>query len=396
MKNKLSKRANTGERLFTAMCQKQSIQNAAEQTGGSHKPKIFVAMSGGVDSSVSAALLKKEGYDVIGVFMSAWRADFLECARGDDRREAMRAAAHLKIPFLTFDIEKEYKKEVVNYMIAEYRAGRTPNPDVMCNKHIKFGLFLKRAREMGADYIATGHYAQIVRCKAQSVKHKNVTRYTLHASRDKNKDQSYFLWTLTQEQLRYTLFPVGAYTKPEVREMARKFGLPNAERKESQGVCFVGEFNMKDFLKHYLKEKKGAVLNEKGEIIGSHDGVFFYTLGERHGFMIVEKTHHDSPYYVVRKDVKKNTITVSHEKNQDRSSTKEVRIKNPNFISGSAPDLKKKYTARVRYRQPLQNSTIKIQKSKTIVLFEKSQIAAPGQSLVLYGEEGCLGGGIIV
>ena len=351
--------------------------------------KVFVAMSGGVDSSVSAALLKQGGYDVTGVFMKVWQPDFLECTRGDDRRDAMRAAAHLRIPFLTFDFEREYKKGVIDYMISEIKAGRTPNPDVMCNKTIKFGAFLKKAKELGADFIATGHYArtQNAKRKTQNIK--------LLAGVDKNKDQSYFLWTLTQEQLRHTLFPVGGYMKPEVRELARKFKLPNAERKESQGLCFIGKINVKEFLKHYIKEKKGDVIDEKGEVIGYHDGVFFLTIGQRHGFTVTKKTPADEPYYVVGKDIQKNIVIVSHKKYKKRQSRK-ITLKEVGWVSGKAPDVGKEYKARIRYRQPLQIAKCKLQNAKCTVAFKKLQEAVtPGQSLVLYSGEKCLGGGII-
>ncbi len=370
-------------------------------------------MSGGVDSSVAAALLKKEGYDVIGVFMKAWQPRGLihgqsfECLQTYDRREAMRAAAHLGIPFFTFDFEKEYKKEVIDYMIAEYKAGRTPNPDVMCNKQIKFGAFLKKAHVMGADLIATGHYAKNVECRMwnmESGKKLQATSYKLQAGRDSAKDQSYFLWTLTQEQLSNVLFPIGEYTKPEVRELARKFGLPNAEKKDSQGLCFVGELNMKEFLKHYIKEKQGDVLNDKGEVIGHHDGAPFYTLGERHGFIITKKGPNDPPQYIIAKDIKKNTLTVSpYRKGQTlKSETEkglilEVRLKDINWVSGNVPDESKEYLARFRYRQPLQRIRYKIQDTKYKILFKEPQRAvALGQSLVLYLNTGeCLGGGII-
>jgi len=355
------------------------------------KSKVFVAMSGGVDSSVSAALLKEKGYDVTGVFINAWQPDFLQCSRGDDKREAMRAAAHLGISFLTFNFEEEYKKEVVDHMVREYREGRTPNPDVMCNKYVKFGAFLERALKMGANCIATGHYARIV--------DKSVRGPTLElwAGVDKNKDQSYFLWTLIQEQLQYTIFPVGDLTKPEVRRLAREFGLPNADRKDSQGLCFVGEFDMKDFLKHYMPEKKGDVLNEKGETIGWHNGAFFFTIGQRHGFTIVKKKPDDPPHYIVDKNIGVNTITVSPQ-GPTLEIVKEVIIKEINFISGTCPAMDKKYQARIRYRQPLQECSLDKDKEGEIkVLFGKPQKAiTPGQSLVLYDGEECIGGGIIV
>ena len=379
------------------------------------KRKVFVAMSGGVDSSVSAAILQKEGYDITGVFMTVWQPDFLECSRSDDRQEAMRAAAHLRIPFLTFDFEKEYKEMVVDYMVAEYKAGRTPNPDVMCNKHIKFGLFLQKAQEMGADFIATGHYARIRqlaerefpisnsqflnKLQIQNSKRKKLhaTRYTLHAGRDGAKDQSYFLWTLGQKQLRRTLFPVGDMEKPEVRKLAKKLGLPNAERKDSQGVCFVGEFDMKDFLKHYISEKRGDVVNKQGDIVGHHDGAFYFTLGERHGFTITKKTPHDAPYYVLAKDVTANTLTVSNKKIQEGVNAREVVLSDTHFVSGEFPDTSKKYSARTRYRQPLASCSIQINDGVVSVVFDDPrELSAPGQSLVLYDGDVCLGGGIIV
>src|SRR3989344_9098628 len=221
--------------------------------------KVYVAMSGGVDSSVAAALLKKRGYAVTGVFMKPWQPEGVECLWKQDREDAMRVAAVLGIPLLTWDFSKEYKKEVADYMIREYRAGRTPNPDVMCNKHIKFGLFLKKALEEGADYIATGNYVKKQKAKSKKQNHNSKSKiiYRLFQAKDKNKDQSYFLWTLSQEQLKYCLFPIGDYTKPEVRKLAKKFGLPNYDKKDSQGVCFIGPLDMKDFLKRYIKPKTG-------------------------------------------------------------------------------------------------------------------------------------------
>ncbi|MBI1998878.1 MAG: tRNA 2-thiouridine(34) synthase MnmA [Parcubacteria group bacterium] len=382
------------------------------------KKRVFVAMSGGVDSSVAAALLKEQGYDVTGVFMQVFQSaspslggpDFLECTRTDDRREAMRAAAHLGIPFLSFNFEKEYKEKVVDYMISEYAAGRTPNPDVMCNKHIKFDLFLKKAREMGADYIATGHYARLGRndeCRISNFesnsnfKIKNLFKIQnskfkikLFKGVDTNKDQSYFLWTLTQEQLKYCLFPIGEYTKPEVREMARKFGLPNAERRDSQGVCFIGQFPMKEFLKKYIPAEKGDVLDAKGNIIGMHDGARLYTLGERHGFLVTKKTPNDPPLYVVAKDIEKNMLTVAPQ--NSREEVTKALLAHVNFISGEVPNTEESYDVRFRYRQPLIKATSDKRQETRVVRFEKPQRAVtPGQSLVLYKGDECVGGGVI-
>jgi tRNA-uridine 2-sulfurtransferase len=373
--------------------------------------KVFVALSGGVDSSAAAALLKERGFDVTGVFIKVWQPDFLPCRWREDRIDAMSVCAKLEIPFLTFDLEKEYKKEIIDYMISEYRGGRTPNPDIMCNKQIKFGVFLKKALEMGADFIATGHYARL--CREFSIlnsQFSNTNTIKLLTGADKNKDQSYFLWTLTQEQLKYSLFPTGEYTKPEVRKIARKFSLPTADKKDSQGLCFVGKLNMHGFLKHYIPEKRGNVLNKKGEVLGYHDGAMFFTIGQRHGFVITKKTTHDTPYYVISKDISKNTLTVQMRTDADRTQKKVrvsqravsigqrlLKIKDVNWISGQVPDIGKKYQARIRYRQKLQSCKITWESdSQVVVKFDEAQnTAATGQSLVLYDGEKCLGGGIM-
>jgi len=354
-----------------------------------YKLKVFVGMSGGVDSSVSAALLKKQGYDVTGVFIKVWQPKFFECTWKQDRLDAMRVCARLDIPFFTLNLEKEYKKEVVDYMIREYKVGKTPNPDVMCNKYVKFGGFFDWAMKQGADFVATGHYARI-----RKVKNKT----QILAGTDKNKDQSYFLWTLTQKQLSKTLFPVGDIEKPEVRKLAEKFGLSTAIKKDSQGLCFIGKIDIKDFLKNYIKERKGKVLDENRKIIGEHDGAFYLTVGQRHGFKITEKTPNDLPYYIINKNIKNNTITVSQDsKKIIENDSKIIVLNNINWISGQAPDLSKKYSARIRYRQPLEECKI-IEKSagKFELHFTKSQKAiTSGQSAVIYDKEVCLGGGII-
>ncbi|MEK7175242.1 MAG: tRNA 2-thiouridine(34) synthase MnmA, partial [Patescibacteria group bacterium] len=242
------------------------------------KKIVFVGISGGVDSAVSAALLKEQGYDVVGVFIKTWHPDFLPCNEEEERRDAMRVAAHLDIPFLTFDFEEVYKKSVADYMIQEYKIGRTPNPDVMCNKEVKFGAFFERAISMGADFVAMGHYAQIsteventeVRPLEYPRSDLCILTSVLKKGLDPSKDQSYFLWNLKQEQLSKILFPIGNLKKNEVRKLAKKFNLPVAQKKDSQGLCFLGAIDIKEFLKHYIKSKKGKVLNEKGEIIGFH------------------------------------------------------------------------------------------------------------------------------
>lgn len=371
------------------------------QAGGFRK-KVFVGLSGGVDSSVSAALLKKEGFDVTGVFIKVWQPPFLACTWKEDRLDAMRVAAHLDIPFVTLDLEKEYKQEVVDYMISEYKKGRTPNPDVMCNRSVKFGAFFKRAIAAGADFVATGHYARIKKVKSKKEKGKSAesdkAEYKLLAGVDKEKDQSYFLWTLTQKELSRTLFPVGGYKKSDVRKLGKKFGLPTAEKKDSQGLCFMGPLDMKDFLKHFIKEKRGNVLDEKGDTIGFHDGAGFFTMGERHGFTITAKGTHDAPYYVIGKDVKRNAITVSHLPLRAHADgvRKNIHLSGVNYVTGIVPKEGKKLGARVRYRQPLDQCALSHpQKHSAEIIFQKPQLASPGQSLVFYDKDECFGGGII-
>lgn len=370
------------------------------------KGKVFVGMSGGVDSSVSAALLKEQGYDVTGVFIKVWQPEFFECTWRQDRMDAMRVCAKLEIPFVTLNLEDEYKKEVVDYMIREYKEGKTPNPDVMCNKYVKFGGFFDWAMTQGADYVATGHYVRIAEiCRLDADKRGKV--FQLLAGDDKNKDQSYFLWTLTQKQLSKTLFPVGDIEKPEVRKLAKKYNLSTSIKKDSQGLCFIGKIDIKDFLKNYIEEKKGDVLNEKGEVIGTHDGVFYLTVGQRHGFTINKKTPDDTPYYIIKKDIKNNTIIVSQDAMKVENTEKnKLTIKNINWTQGEEPNLSKKYYARIRYRQPLEECMVVKSEGEIEVNFTKSQKAiTAGQSVVLYdiypdGLSGrgeiCLGGGIIV
>lgn len=354
------------------------------------KPIVFIGLSGGVDSSVSAALLLEQGYDVVGVFMKVWQPDFIECTWREERRDAMRVAAHLNIPFLTFDLEQEYKQGVADYMISEYKAGRTPNPDVMCNKEVKFGAFLKKARAMGADYIATGHYAQ-------NTFDKKLGAFSMRKSADSEKDQTYFLWTLGQEELAYTLFPIGHLTKPEVRKLAKRFGLPTEQKKDSQGVCFLGKLDMKEFLGHYIPKKRGIVIDETGREIGTHDGAVFYTIGERHGFHIDTSSTNEQAHYIVEKDIKKNTLTVSTKpRDQFSESAKEIKLESVRWSQGVVPDTKKKYMARLRYRQELASCRIQVEKAMCVV-FDTPEIAASsGQSLVLYDDDICLGGGVIV
>jgi tRNA-specific 2-thiouridylase len=364
------------------------------------KRKVFVGMSGGVDSSAAAGLLKEQGYDVVGVHLRCFNVD--GCA-DRDLEDARRAAEVLDIPFYVFDFEKEYKRRVMQYMIDGYKKGITPNPDVMCNQEIKFGLFLDKAIEMGADYVATGHYVKIKRGKEQR----------LFIAADKNKDQSYFLWTLTQAQLKYCLFPLGDLEKSEVRKLAQKFELLNAGKKDSQGICFLGNVNLEDFLKKYIKPKKGNIVDINGNIMGRHDGVFYYTIGQRHGLYLdkAAKTPDSAPYYVADKILKTNTIIVAQGENNPALFKKEVKladvniidpkIGNKNLISGLA------VLARVRYRQPLFKARLFSDrgfkaKNYRLVFDEPQRFVAIGQSAVVYlpakknNKPEMLGGGIIV
>jgi len=345
--------------------------------------KVFVGLSGGVDSSVSAALLKEAGYDVTGVFIKVWSPDFLECTWKEDRRDAMRVCAELGIPFKTLDLEKEYKQGVVDYMVREYRAGRTPNPDVMCNREVKFGAFLAWAKEQGADFIATGHYAQ-------NIFNTETGKYELWAGVDAEKDQSYFLWTLTQEDLKHVLFPIGHLHKSQVRERAEKFGLPTAAKKDSQGLCFLGKLDMRDFLKHFVDEKPGKALDAQGKEVGVHEGAFFYALGQRHGFEAVNGV----PQYVIAKNVEKNTITVGPDPlaAQEKNT---FTLEQKNWISGN-PGAEDIYWGRNRYRQELFQCRIE---DETVTFLETISLAPSGQSFVVYEKHGeglvCRGGGVI-
>ncbi len=366
------------------------------------KTKVFVGVSGGVDSSVALALLQKDGYDVTGVFLKVWSPDFLPCEWRDERRSAMRVCAHLGVPFVTLDCEKEYKDMVVDYMLSEYKAGRTPNPDVFCNKYVKFGVFLKKALELGADYVATGHYAQISEGVSSGSHDVTPREICLLEAEDKDKDQSYFLSQLGQHELSHALFPIGHLKKSDVRKIAAQLNLPTAEKKDSQGLCFIGKVDMKEFLKHYIETKPGNVLDTSANIIGTHDGAELYTIGERHGFTVTEKTDHDVPLFVVSKNVEKNTITVSPRGTlgpevSPKSNIGEIGLSGMHWTSGEEVDLSKTYGVRFRYRQEKVDSTIikkgegyAIQPSRT-----QDDIAS-GQIAVIYDGGVCVGAGVVI
>jgi len=355
--------------------------NIKKTSSNTSPRKVFVGLSGGVDSAVSAALLKKHGFDVTGVFIKVWQPDFLPCSWRDERRDAMKVAIVLDIPFLFFDFEQEYKRGVVDKMIAEYKVGRTPNPDVLCNKEVKFGAFWKKAKEIGADFVATGHYARIERGQ-------------LKEGKDKEKDQSYFLWTLAPNDLSHILFPVGHLEKSEVRKLARKYNLPVSEKKDSQGICFIGDVSMDEFLSHFISTKPGDVLDIRGEIIGSHKGAPLYTIGERHGFEITEKQPDDGAFYILSKNMETNTLTVSNKEPEIISlSPTKITVKNINWITEpSGPSL----WARVRYRGEKMPAILSLVGSRLAVEFrEPVRGLSLGQSIVFYDGDVCLGGGVM-
>ncbi len=347
------------------------------------KPLVFIGMSGGVDSSVAALLLKKQGYNVVGIFIRSWTNQALvNCPWEIDSKDASRVAGKLNIPFYVWDFEKEYEKEVVKYMINTYKRGLTPNPDVMCNFKIKFGLFLERAKKLGADFIATGHYVRKINTDSED---------RLIQAKDLNKDQTYFLWHLNQNQLKHSLFPIGNYLKSEVRKIAQKYNLPVANKKDSQGICFLGKVKLYDFLKNFIKEKPGDVVTVWGEKIGTHKGVYFYTIGQRH-IGVSSSQCGGKPLYVVDKNIKNNILIV--DKDGPSLYKKEIKVKNFNFINKSAlnPYLQKNQIKmpiylRVRYRQPLfKGELIGNLRSKhlRIVFDEPQKFIAPGQSTVFY------------
>jgi tRNA-specific 2-thiouridylase len=343
--------------------------------------KVFVGMSGGVDSSVTAALLKEQGYDVTGVYMKNWSQDLpgFTCPWKEDYQDAKRVAVQLGIPFKMYDFENEYRQRVVDYMIEGYQAGITPNPDIMCNQEVKFKLFLETALADGADLIATGHYARIQDGQ-------------LLTGDDKNKDQSYFLYRVTEDALRHSLMPIGELEKPAVRDIARKLGLSTAEKKDSQGICFVGKVGIKDFLLAELGEQPhGTIVDQNGVSIGEHDGALFYTIGQRHGLDVGGGL----PYYVVGKDMAKNEVYVTTDLNDDRLWRRELELASVHWINQQPEG--SQLQVRTRYRSALVNCDVEFDDAKVILkLKEDVRAITPGQSAVLYDGDHCLGGGIVI
>lgn len=344
---------------------------------------VYVGMSGGVDSSVTAALLKQQGYKVTGVYMKNWSQDLpgFVCPWKEDYQDAKRVAVQLGIDFKLYDFETEYRHKVVDYMLAEYQAGRTPNPDVMCNQEVKFKLFLEMALEDGADLIATGHYARV----------KNGQLLT---GLDNNKDQSYFLYRVKESALRQTLMPIGELQKPAVRKLAKKLGLATADKKDSQGICFVGNVGIKDFLVAELGlQEHGKIIDQNGNTIGEHDGALFYTIGQRHGLQVGGGL----PYYVTGKDMAKNQVFVTTDLQDKQLWHRALKLSDIHWIN-EEPNLTKALQVRTRYRAPLVNikRIEKTGKSLIIHLEEDVRAITAGQSAVIYDGERCLGGGIVV
>ena len=338
--------------------------------------RVYVGMSGGVDSSVTASLLVEQGYKVTGVYMKNWTQDLpgMRCPWADDLADAKRVAVQLGIDFKVFDFEKEYRQKVVDYMIDEYKSGRTPNPDIMCNQEVKFKLFLETALEDGADMIATGHYARTENGR-------------LLRAVDENKDQTYFLYRVTGDALRKTLFPLGGYTKDQVREMAHNRGLWTASKKESMGVCFVGNVGMREFLSQYVETQPGNIIDKAtSKVVGMHDGAIFYTLGQRHGLDIGGGL----PYYVVDKNIDRNEVYVATNINDQQLWADSIKLHSLHWINDAPETASLK--ARIRHRAKLVAATLE---DSVVHLADPERAVTAGQSVVLYDGDVCLGGGVV-
>lgn len=349
--------------------------------------RVVIGMSGGVDSSVAALLLKQQGYEVIGIFMKNWddTDETGYCTATEDFNDVVAVCNQIGIPYYSVNFEKEYWNKVFTYFLEEYKAGRTPNPDVMCNKEIKFKAFLDHALALGADYLATGHYAKVHRENDQSF---------LLRGEDSNKDQTYFLSQLSQEQLSKAMFPIGELPKQEVRRIAAEAGLATAKKKDSTGICFIGERDFKEFLSQYLPAQPGEMRTYEGEVKGKHDGLMYYTLGQRHGLGIGGS---GEPWFVVGKDVEKNILYVGQGYENERLYTDRLFASQLNWISGNPPEQEFVCTAKFRYRQPDQAVKVYMRENNTceVVFGQPQRAVTPGQAVVFYQGEICLGGGTI-
>ena len=352
--------------------------------------RIVVGLSGGVDSAVAALLLKNQGHDVTGIFMQNWNADPDDphCTAEQDLSDAKSVCDTLNIPFQVVNFSKEYWDRVFSHCLDEFHAGRTPNPDIWCNKEIKFKAFLDHALALGADMVATGHYANAVFADGY---------YHLMRADDRNKDQSYFLYTLGQHELSHALFPLAHLQKPDVRIMAEQAGLINHSKKDSTGICFIGERHFKTFLQEYILAQPGLIQTTEGQTIGNHDGLMFYTLGQRKGLLIGGlNDHSEDAWYVVDKDTKNNILIVGQGHNNPRLLSPSLICTDLHWVVGAAPHTPLKCIARARYHQADQACTINVVGDEARVEFDELQRAiTPGQSVVFYLGDECLGGGII-
>ncbi len=353
--------------------------------------RIVVGMSGGVDSSVAALLLKEQGHEVIGVFMNNWeeKDDRGVCTSEQDYADVRGVCDRIGIPYYSVNFAREYQERVFSYFLEEYRRGRTPNPDVLCNREIKFNVFLTFAESLGADQMATGHFARLDEANG---------RFRLLRSADENKDQTYFLYMVGQRGLSKAMFPVGALTKPEIREIARKNGLITSEKKDSTGVCFIGERNFKEFLKGYLPAQPGEMRTTDGKVVGRHDGLMYYTLGQRRGLGIGGGGD-GRRWFVVGKDLKENILWIEQGEDSPLLYSECARADQLHWVAGEAPAADGgsfECLARFRHRQPLQRVTVRLEGSEMHIDFhEKQRAITPGQSVVLYDDQVCLGGGAI-
>lgn len=352
--------------------------------------KVAVGLSGGVDSSVSAYLLKEQGFEVVGIFMKNWEEDDTAeyCPSAQDRLDAESVAQKLDIPFYAINFASEYWDHVFAYFLQEYQAGRTPNPDILCNKEIKFKAFLNYATHLGCDKIATGHYAQL-RTHADQVQ--------LLRAHDANKDQTYFLYTLQQAQLQKTIFPVGHLLKSEVRKIAAAQHFDNAKKKDSTGICFIGERKFKDFLQRYLPAQPGLIVTAEGKVLGEHQGLMYYTIGQRQGIGIGGVQGASTAWYVAQKDLAHNHLVVVAGHDHPLLYQHSLAAKDLHWVLGQAPASKFHCSAKTRYRQKDAACEVEVLDDTIKVYFKEPQWAiTPGQSIVLYQEEVCLGGGVII